>query len=87
MKLFRWFISDREGNVVIWQNPNLPLIVWILAFILAKTLPYGQLNFIAELVSYGASFTWAWLEITGGQSPLRRVLGIIVMIVIILARI
>jgi hypothetical protein len=81
------FFQDKHGRIVIWQRPNGPLITWFIAMILSKILPYGQLNFVAELVSFGALFTWAWLEIFQGNSYFRRSVGAVVMLIIILSRI
>jgi hypothetical protein len=80
------FWKNNKGRTVLWQSPNLPLVVWIAAWLLTRVLPYGQLNFVAALIAFGASFTWAWLEIFYGASPFRRSLGVMVMVWIILAR-
>ena len=66
-------------KMVVFQKPNAPLITWFVAMILARVLPYGQLNFTASLVSFGALFTWAWLEMFQGVSNFRRLLGAVVM--------
>lgn len=68
------------------QKPNLPLAVWFVAWLLTHLLPYGQLNFAANLIAFGALFTWAWLEIFEGDNNFRRGLGVIVMILIIINR-
>ena len=70
----------------ILQLPNLPLIIWLIAWLLARVLPYGQLNFAAALVSFGALFTWAWLEIFEGDNSFRRILGAVVMTYLIVSR-
>lgn len=69
------------------QKPNLPLIVALVAWLLTHILPYGQLNFAAALIYFGALFTWAWMEIFDGANDFRRALGLIVMAVIIINRI
>lgn len=78
--------KNKDGKVVIWQNPNLPLWVWIASTILSKVMPYGQLNFAAALVSFGSLFMWAWLEISEGANYFRRVLGATVLIYSIASR-
>lgn len=70
----------------LFQLPNLPLVVWFVAWLLTRVLPYGQLNFAANLISFGALFTWAWLEIFDGDNNFRRALGLIIMILIIHSR-
>jgi hypothetical protein len=80
------FWKDERGRTIVWQSPNLPLWVWIISTILSKTLPYGQLNFAAALISFGSLFTWAWLELFQGDNYFRRVLGAIVLAAAILSR-
>lgn len=79
------FIKDKHGNVVIWQRPSLPLWVWLASMLLIKILPNGQLNSVAELISFVSLFTWAWLEITQGASPFRRTLGAVVISYMVLS--
>lgn len=81
------FWRDKDGRVVVWQSPNLPLWVWIISTVLSRVLPYGQLNFVAALVSFGSLFTWAWLELFHGVNYFRRTLGAIVLIASIITRI
>ena len=80
------FWKDKQGKVVLWQNPNLPLWTWFISMLLSHILPYGQLNFAAALVSFGALFTWCYLEVTDGVNYFRRSLGVAVLIWIILSR-
>lgn len=80
-------VKDKNGNVKLWQRPNLPIIVWALSFLLSRTLPYGQLNFIAALVAFGSLFTWAWLELFSGINYFRRSLGLVVLIILIFSQI
>lgn len=70
---------DRDGRIVLMQAPNLPLIVWFV-FLLAERFTSGAVAAVASLVSFGALFTWAWLEIFDGVTPFRRLLGLGVMV-------
>ena len=75
------FFKDSDGQIVIWQRPNVPLIGWLLfaiASFLIKISPWQ--NFLAYL-SFGFIFTWAWLEITKGKSYFRRALGVLVLLI------
>jgi hypothetical protein len=81
------FLKDKHGNYAVFQRPNLPIIVWAVATVLRETLSYGQLNFIAALIAYGAGFTWAWLELFQGDSYIRQILGGIVMVMLIRSQI
>jgi hypothetical protein len=77
------FFKDSDGRIVIWQQPNIPLIGWLLfaiASFFIKTSPWQ--NFLAY-VSFGFLFTWAWLETTQGKSYFRRTLGVVVLLLAI----
>jgi hypothetical protein len=80
-------LKDKDGEIVIFQPPNLPLVVGLTAQLLSIVLPYGTGNFIAALVAFGALFTWAWLELFDGANLLRRALGCAVLIWLIVSRI
>jgi hypothetical protein len=81
-KLFK----DSNGKVVIWQTPNTPLVAWALFSVLTHVLPVGRWQFLAEYLSFGFIFTWAWLELTQGSSYFRRILGAVVLVVSIQSR-
>ena len=71
---------------MLYQKPNLPLLVGLAAWVLSKLLP-GRLGTAASLVEFGGLFTWAWLEAFDGDAPYRRVLGVLLMILLVLDRI
>ncbi len=86
-QLIDQLIKGSEGKIVLWQTPNLPLVIWFISFVLTKLLPYGELNFVAALIAFGSLFTWAWLEITNGVNYFRRLVGLVVMVLIIASKI
>lgn len=55
--------------------------------ILARIVPNGTQQDAARFVGFGFLFTWAWLEITQGDSYFRRFLGVVVMAATIYARV
>lgn len=63
----------KEGEVVIGQKPNLPLVLSIVFYALrlveAQLLPLSQIGFILFLA------IWALWEITEGVNMWRRLLG------------
>lgn len=71
---------DNEGNIVVAQMPNLPLIVWIVTSLLTLIFPSGKINILLDLVAYGSLFTWAWLELFQGVNYFRRALGLVVLV-------
>ena len=72
--------KDNSGRVVLYQTPNLPLIVWIVTTLLGHIFATGELHEALSLIAFGAIFTWAWLELFQGSSYFRRVLGLIVLV-------
>ena len=82
-QLIKTIFADKHGKLRVFEVPNLPFIVGFTAWFFTMVLPYGTWNFIAALVSFGAFFTWAWLELFDGNSLFRRALGCAVMILLI----
>lgn len=76
----------KKKKFVIAQKPNLPIIVWFVSFVLLQISYFNFISTFLELVSFGAIFTWAWLEIFQGANWFRRALGTVVMIVILAIR-
>jgi hypothetical protein len=79
------FFRDDDGNIVIWQVPNVPLIVAMVSAVL-QLLTNGRFSDLAGLIFFGSIFTWAWLEIAYGVSLFRRVLGLLVLVAIVWTR-
>ncbi len=75
--LFDRTFRDSKGNIVVAQAPNLPVLVGVAASLLQYVLPSGQLHRAAELIAFGALFTWAWQELFEGVNYFRRALGLI----------
>lgn len=80
-------MKKNKKKFVIAQKPNLPLIVWFVTLLISKLpLPLILIKIFA-LISFGAIFTWAWLEIFSGVNYFRRILGGVVMFIIIYLRV
>jgi hypothetical protein len=75
--LFDRTFRDSEGQIVIAQPPNLPLIVGIVASLLKLIVPTGEINLALALVAFGSLYTWAWGELFQGVNYFRRALGLI----------
>lgn len=75
-KLFR----NKQGNIVIWQAPNIPLWIWIVSSVLERVFTHGHVPTGLQYVSKASLFTWAYLEIKSGESIARRALGVVVML-------
>jgi hypothetical protein len=78
--LFNKIFCDSEGNVVLAQPPNLPLLVWIGATLLKVIFTDGSFNIILDIIAFGSLLTWAWQELFEGVNYFRRALGLIVLI-------
>lgn len=77
--------KDRSGHLVLYQWPNPPLWAWIGAAGVSLVAE-GRVGDIADLVAFGASFTWAWMELFDGVTPFRRVLGAGVLVWTVVSR-
>jgi hypothetical protein len=78
---------DREGNLVIAQMPNIPIIVWGVASLLELIFTTGKVNTALDVVAFGALFTWAWQELFDGVNYFRRALGLVVLMAAIASKI
>ncbi|PSB39831.1 hypothetical protein C7B69_01180 [filamentous cyanobacterium Phorm 46] len=85
--LFDRTFRDSEGNIVIAQPPNLPLIIWIVASLLKLIVTTGKINLGLDIVAFGTLFTWAWEELFQGVNYFRRALGLIVLVGLIASKI
>ena len=84
--LFDKTFRDGEGNIVIAQPPNLPILVGITATVLALVVKSGNIHIGLDAIAFGSLFTWAWLELFEGVNYFRRALGLLVLIAMIASR-
>lgn len=85
--LFDRTFRDVEGNVVIAQAPNLPILVWLAATLLRLVSTSNSISIVLDAIAFGALFTWAWQELFQGVNYFRRTLGFVVLIVAIASRV
>ena len=85
--LFDQTFRDSNGEIVIAQMPNLPLIVFLVATILSLIFTSGKINTVLEILANGSLFTWAWMELFQGVNYFRRGLGLAVFIGMIASKI
>ncbi len=74
--LFDKTFRDSEGNIVIAQPPNLPLLVGITATVLELIVKSGNIHTGLDAIAFGSLFTWAWQELFEGVNYFRRALGL-----------
>lgn len=74
----RWLFVTKDGDVVIAQMPNVPLII---AFIAdgVSYLSRGETKTISTWVAQIAFVVWSIMEIGWGVNPFRRILGAVVL--------
>lgn len=78
------FFKNNQGNTVIWQTPNIPLLSWLVLKLLAMVINNEQFKSGFSKLSTAFLFAWAYLEITSGASYFRRLLGLVVMTALII---
>lgn len=75
-KIFR----DSNGEIVVAQVPNPPLILWIVASLLKLVLTTDKIYTALDFIAFGSLFTWAWMELFQGVNYFRKALGFCVLI-------
>lgn len=75
-----WLFCDRHGKVVIFQMPNLPIIVAGLAWLALLFVRAGAWHATLEVILNAGLITWAGLEVGWGTTRFRRALGFVVLI-------
>jgi hypothetical protein len=81
------FFRDSNGQIVIGQPPNLPILIWGGASLLQLIFKARQINFGLDLLATGALLVWAILELFQGVNYFRRSLGLIVLIGLVVSKI
>jgi hypothetical protein len=84
--LFDQIFRDSDGNIVLAQMPNLPIIVWVTASLLKLVFTTGEINTGLDALAFGSLFTWAWLELFQGVNYFRRAVGLAVLIGVMVSR-
>ncbi|MGH2412962.1 MAG: hypothetical protein ACRDEA_04555 [Microcystaceae cyanobacterium] len=78
--LFNRTFRDSQGQIVVAQMPNVPILVWGAASLLNLLPTTGNIHTGLDALSFGSLFTWAWLELFEGVNYFRRALGFIVLL-------
>ncbi len=85
--LFDKTFRDENGDIVVAQMPNLPLIIWIVASLLKLLFTSGKVGVGLDFLAFGSLFTWAWQELFEGVNYFRRALGLCVFIGVMASKI
>lgn len=70
---------DKQGAPVVTQNPNLPLLVWLVCLPLGLLVYDGPWHVIISSIGTFAISVWAILELFQGVTYFRQLLGLIVL--------
>lgn len=82
------YFKNKHGRTIIFQTPNLPIIIWFSCVVINKIIPETSTAHKAfEVIGLGALFTWALLEIFYGANYFRRTLGVAILFMAIYSRV
>lgn len=77
----QWWVRDRHGKVAIAQPPNPALAVWLVGVVVGWTgLLDTHREHVVTTIGQGALVAWSLDELLRGSSPVRRVLGAVVLV-------
>jgi hypothetical protein len=79
-----WWIRDRDGHVVLAQAPNAAILVWLTSVVVGWTdvLDHDRGEVLTD-VGQGALVVWSLDELLRGASPVRRLMGAVVLPVMV----
>jgi hypothetical protein len=77
----RWWVEDRRGRLALASWPNPALTVWLVSLVVGWTDVLGtERAATLSLVGKGALVVWGLDELVRGASPVRRILGALVLV-------
>jgi hypothetical protein len=77
----RWWVSDHDGHIALVFFPNPALAVWLFCTLLGWTdVLDAKRSETLTLIGKGALVVWALDELVRGASPVRRILGAVVLL-------
>lgn len=82
MQYLRQIFTDKNGDIVIAQRPNLPIVIWLATIALRLIVTEASYKTTLDVVGTLALAIWAFLELVSGVNTFRKLLGLCVLIVI-----
>lgn len=80
----RFFRNPRTGDLVVAQMPNIPLWIYLAATATRLVFrPGGTFGTLVSIVATASILVWAAAEVARGDSPFRRVLGAVVLVMVV----
>lgn len=86
MSFLEKIFKDKECRVTLIQAPNLPIIIFTIAFVISN-LTSGNVKNFFDALAFGSLFTFAWLELFDGANYFRKGLGIAVLLGLLVSKI
>jgi hypothetical protein len=83
--LFDAIFKNKNGKIVLWQFPNIPLASWIFLSLLELLIKQSRAHSGVHALAEASLFVWAYLEIKMGVSLFRRILGGLVLLSLIIS--
>ena len=80
----RWWVSDREGHLALVFVPNPALAVWMFCTVVSwMDVLDATRSEIVTTIGKGALVVWALDELVRGASPVRRIVGAVVLVAVL----
>lgn len=76
------FFKDKHGNTVLYQHPNILLILF-LSFSLLHLVVGGGMKEYIGMLAFGAGFAWSIGEAREGVNGFRKTLGLAVLMYLV----
>lgn len=73
--------KDKQGQIVLYQRPNIWLIAWAVLDIVAIFAPGRRTSDYAWTAGSVMLVIWALLEVFRGVNYFRRLLGLVVLLI------
>jgi hypothetical protein len=78
---FGWWVRDQNGGLTLAQWPNPALAVWLVALVVGSTGVLGSdRSATLACIGRGALVVWSLDELVRGTSPIRKLLGGVVLL-------
>ena len=78
-RYLRAFVTDKHGQTVVVQRPNLAILLWMGLIVFSVVLPDGQPTTVLSLLARFVLLLWAIAEVGWGVNGFRRALGLIIL--------
>ena len=78
----KWF-RTKDGDIVVAQQPNAPLLIFIVAGFFGVVSYHGFWHSLAQIIALISILVWGFLEIRSGVNRFRRLLGKIALVSVV----